>query len=380
MQIKKLFNFSTPQTILWLISIAFLVQVAISCPLWLTASRTFPLLPLFEMFPLDFGIMGHYISFGLLIISLLFVTLFSNKRWSIGLVLGLLMFFFLQDELRLQAWSYQYFLMFGVLFLPSKLAEKIALLQVIMICTYWWSGIQKINIHFITTVYPWLCETFEVTAFLAKYTSMGYVVAVFEALLGVGLLFSATQKFTAHTAIIFHLIILLILSPLGHNWNTVVIPWNVAMIGFLWVLFIKNESSIHFKSLLKQPSFIALFVLIGILPSLNFFYLWREQLSFTMYSGVTTETVLYYDTNNSSCLPQVAIDQSYDITLQRAITLDDWSMQELKVPVYGTTKITQQLKNKWCDCLGDNSFIALVQYERMDIEESTSHIFSCGEE
>ena len=34
-----------------------------------------------------------------------------------------------------------------------------------------------------------------------------------------------------------HLAALLFLGPLGHNYNWVVWPWNLAMIGLVWALF-----------------------------------------------------------------------------------------------------------------------------------------------
>ena len=140
-------------------------------------------------------------------------------------------------------------------------------------------------------------------------------------------------------------------------------------------IYLQTHHSFHL--LKRNISFYSIVVLIGILPILNYHYLWREQLSFTMYSGVTAETILYYDKNQADCLPQIAINQGYAVLLQTAITLDDWSMEELKVPVYGTPKIARQLQQKWCDCLGEYSFIALVQYERMDLKASDSKLFQC---
>lgn len=361
------------------ISLALLCQIAISYPLWLTSFRDFPLLPLFEWLPLSLNHWGNYISLALLV-GLLISVLFKKSHPLLRpALLFTLLFFFLQDELRLQAWSYQYFLMLGVItFSPSK-SITITSLQFILIGTYWWSGLQKFNIHFVTNVYPWLCHAFEATAFLAKYKSLGYGIPIFETVLGLGLALPRLRKIAAYGAILFHCLILMMLSPLGHDWNQVVIPWNIAMIIFLYVLFIYKAPTVEFKLFIKNTIGYVLIFLVGIAPLFNFFGYWKAQLSFTMYSGVSSEIVLYYNPDNKApCIPQAIQQKVGDFASYKALYLDQWAVSTLKVPVYGTPKIARQLKAKWCDCLGEDTMLNLQEHQRLDMDKTKATIFECA--
>lgn len=75
----------------------------------------------------------------------------------------------------------------------------------------------------------WIMTGFPIDLPPWMYANAGYLIASAE--LGTGLLalFPRTRKLAAVTAFGLHAGILLVLSPLGHDWNESVWPWNVAL-------------------------------------------------------------------------------------------------------------------------------------------------------
>lgn len=337
------------------IGLALLLQVGISHKLWLPIHRTLPLVPVFDFLLL--GDIFNGILFGGLIIGLLSSILFPKKRWLVGGLLAVLVILFLQDLIRIQAWAYQFFLMLLAIFFIKNQFLRTLTLQIILIATYFWSGLQKINPHFITEVYPWLMSAFDCTSPLGNFPILGYGVGLFESLLGVLLCFAKTKRLGVILITIFHSYILLMLSPLGHNWNLVVLPWNVSMIVLVWLLFWNTPYSPTTKSLTsalpsRNSSFIA-FIIWGLVlfgPLLHFFNLWYEPLSMPMYSGVTTELSFECDTDVFQC----GIAHQHHMEADRIfaqIIFDDWSMQELKVPIYDMPLVSKTMGTTLCNCL-----------------------------
>ena len=289
------------------IGIALVIQVLISYPLWLTTARAFPLVPIIGNSTMKMNDFVHWLLFVMLTGASLFTAIFYKKKLFTYLLIGVLILMMLLDVTRIQAWTYQYLLILLVIGLydfstifkdeESKIVEKEVIksrrtkkskikggkskssqsstqttvisqvkmlgrkelypyfllsLQLVLIFTYLWSGIQKLNIYFANDVFPWLMTSFSVLEPLGEYAYLGYGIAIIEALLGVGLFFSRTRKTTIWAATFFHLIILIQL--IGLKWNSVVWAWNIAMIAFNWILFsdkpiFKTNSNISFSSL-----------------------------------------------------------------------------------------------------------------------------------
>src|SRR3990172_8215726 len=103
----------------------------------------------------------------------------------------------------------------------------------------------------------------------------------FEVVLAFGLLFSKTRKYFLIPAILMHAYIILLMTPLGRNYNYVIIPWNGAMILFLILLF-NNSNKFNFAETFKAVKSIPhkiVFALFWIMPSLSFFDRWDSYLS-----------------------------------------------------------------------------------------------------
>ena len=79
----------------------------------------------------------------------------------------------------------------------------------------------------------------------------GLALPIFEILAALGLLFSKSKKLFALLLIGMHIFILIFLSPLGINYNSIVWPWNVLMILYLIILFYHIKTIISFRNLVS---------------------------------------------------------------------------------------------------------------------------------
>ncbi|MFT5834441.1 MAG: hypothetical protein ACI97N_002080 [Cognaticolwellia sp.] len=362
------------------VTLGFITQILLSKELWYGESRLFFLVPMFKTLPLNIGNIGNMLLFIGLLLGLL-IGVFYHKRYLLIGVLGFIAILFLQDITRIQAWSYQYFLLFFILFIDWKKTTKETLpaLQYILIFTYFWSGFQKINPHYVDSVHPWLFSAYDWSKPLAESTVLAYGTAIIETVLGIGLMFRVTQKIAVIGAISMHILVLSMIGPWALDWNSVVYPWNIVMIFLLIILFWhkndkKTESPKPF--LLTPQSSIQWIILIavGILPLFNIlFNRFPETISMTMYNGATSELTVYFPENeNPKCIPYEAKGDVYPALNGNLLSLDDWGVQELNVPVYDLPTYAQKFGKQFCDCVEDklNSGIRVTNIKRWQTKDS----------
>ncbi|HMO02628.1 MAG TPA: hypothetical protein PKD37_03570 [Oligoflexia bacterium] len=133
----------------------------------------------------------------------------------------------------------------------------------------------------------------------------GLFVPFIEIWIGVGLI---TQKYRTKAiwlAFAMCFFVLLTIGPLGHNWNSVVWPWNVMMAISVFVLFVDTEAILPRDILWVKNFFFHKIVLImfGILPLFSFFNLWDSYLSWSLYSGAINDAALYINDRVKDRLP-----------------------------------------------------------------------------
>jgi hypothetical protein len=421
------------------IGIVFTIQILISYPLWLTTEREFPLVPLIGNSTMGSSDFFHWLLFLMVLGGAISSFVWYKQKWTGYFFVGILLVAMLLDITRLQAWSYQYLLMLIVLMLfsnsviqkrkesilkeaPSKSKSKkkantkpaatkliyvketvettshplypyfMLSLQLILIFTYLWSGIQKLNIYFANDVFKWLMTSFTFLEPLGNYSVLGYLVAVVEILLGVGLIFFKSRQITIWATTSFHLIIIILLVKL--DWNHVVWAWNVGMIGFNWILFsnkaiFKTSSNHSFKSLRHIfqtnirtiAAFKLVMVLFGILPVLNFFGKLDDQLALKMYAGAVSEASFYFNDEDLTCLATSQLDQAREglYPEETRIDMDDWAFRELTVPAYGGDWAYKRAGYEFCKCAEEKGLagIEIFKVNRWD-KETEEIIFPCN--
>lgn len=309
-----------------------LLQLLLSASAWGLGPRFFPqqgLLPL-PIGPAYFY--GLALSLGTLV--------FRPNQYTLSLVTAFLAYGFLADLQLLQAWSYQYFFFFGLLawaqWQPSKAALVQDLLAIFMACCYLWAGLHKINPLFATEVFPWLMGIFSWTDSWADWSMGGYLIAIFEALLGLSFFFPKLSRYSRWLLIPFHLGILLFLF--FDDWNKVVYPWNLGMPLLALLLF--GQKNYQTTALYKQPAFLLTILIFGLLPSQRSTGYWPYPLSFSMYSACSTELHLGFSKEQFKAptlkrqIPLKILETATYNGETYWLSVDDWSILEYELPSF----------------------------------------------
>jgi len=316
------------------ISLGFISGIVASLNLW-TTDRTYPLVPIFDSFARAdwLGIITP-----ITIIALLIGILLSPKwRYLSVIFLFLLILIVLTDQSTLQPWVYQYSFMLGVIAytgIKSKsLISTTANLQLLIGSIYILSGSYKLNADFFVNTFPWLLSpvTDRLLFLTNSLNSLGIYIALFEIVLGVLLLVPRTRQLGIYCAVMMHIGILLLLSPLGLNWNSAIWPWNVTMITLVLILFWNDKvPSIKYAFENKKLA-LSITVLFIVLPAIGHIGHWDSYLSFSLYSGNTTGAYI-----QSSLVPSSRANVS------------GWSQSELNVPAYPEPRVYKSILQSIC--------------------------------
>ncbi|MEM7104166.1 MAG: MauE/DoxX family redox-associated membrane protein [Bacteroidota bacterium] len=339
---------------------AFTVMLLLSRPLWMQV-RDFPLIPAFTQIDSP---ESDWLGYLLLLVLIVFLAGMNSRKLrqfsAIGVLLTLLVFIVL-DLSRLQAWVFMFVLMIFP-FLANdirsdKNREKILIcLRLILVFTYFWSGFHKLNAHFIEGTFPWMLSGVGWLDFMDNQ-SFAWMVPFVEMGMGGLLAFKKTRKIGVLAIAFFHLFILLLLGPLGHNWNLIVWPWNLLMVVLSFLLFWyapfphKGVPMIQRNLMTFKPAIIIV-VIAGVMPFFHVFGKWDNNLSFSMYTGLGDEAVFYFSEKTDNCIPReydkLIFGQRSDIAY---LAIDDWALDEMKVPAYVNARYYKRLGKKWCSCL-----------------------------
>ena len=275
-----------PRNLIYIISISLLAGILLCLPLWFN-DRIYPVVPVIEEL-----VFHGYTQWALLCTWVVGFVLMMIPRFdlrkAIPFFLLVSLVLALQDKIRWQPWLYQYLIMLVCYFFYEvKLINKKSLLDVYRIIIsgiYFWSGVHKINSGFTEKILPNFIgiELYE----------WGYIAAIFEALLGVGLFVKPIRNYSLIGIWGMHLLILYNLLFGSYEFDMVILPWNIAMMILAGVLFWNQDDRIF--SLRERPIAKAIAVLVAlILPSFLFFEAWNTYMSFALFSGKENRAYLY---------------------------------------------------------------------------------------
>jgi len=364
--------------IIRLLALALAAHIVLSWPLWYAGGgRTFPLLPAWggaiapSTSPLDLVQIGCFMA----VLGL--VAVFPAKKYAVPSLAAALLWMVAQDLNRLQPWSYFYLLALGILLVSGHQSSRAEVgLRWLLAAVYAWGGFNKITPYFAEDNFAWFCEAFEWTKPLGAFPAIGYAVAVAELLLAPGLLWKTTRRTFRCLAISFHLFIVLALSPIGLDWNAVVIPWNLVMAGMVWVLF---SEKLEFHPVARKPhpqplpqgeglgvglhaqehdsrvipqkkvTVGAILALAWLMPVLNIWHLWDEPLSWKMYSNTQAEAGFFLE-KDAPCANLIAVWEKHAYDSGRKLLFDDWAFDNLHVPAYNSRRTHKHLAQYLCPC------------------------------
>ena len=337
----------------WILCLALLAGLALSPRLWIT-DRAFPTVPAFSALPELPNGLCVALSCAMALLVVLAALLPRPRLLLLAIpICGAVLVLF--DMNRLQPWFYQYLLMFLALGLvrwdPSDdrhAKHALAICGVILGFLYIWSGIQKANPAFATNVFPWLLEP------LAELTGDGiasipFIAPVFETLIGILLIVPWTRTVGLIGAVGMHSLLLFLLGPFGHDYNSVVWPWNLAMLGMVLVCFLRNEEPV-IRTAWNPALGKATMVLVGIMPLLSFFEKWDDYISASLYSGRTKDGWIMFSEDAANRFTDSLTPAEYE-RLKGAfdgysLDVTSWSMAELNVPLYPERRVYDGVAQK----------------------------------
>lgn len=172
------------------------------------------------------------------------------------------------------------------------------------------------------------------------------------------------------------------LSPLGVNTNSVVYPWNIAMIILVTLLFfeVKNPLIIwkHERVQMKVLSS-AMVVLIWVLPLLNFVNLWDNYLSFSLYSDRPSR---YYIAIEEHELNKIDMRlHKYFVNIKglsggQIIDVDKWSIDELNIPFYPERRVFKKICKSFCGLDIEENNLVFLEIEQ-PVKSNRLYKFTC---
>lgn len=358
-----------------LVCAALVAGLLLSPDLWLTRDALFPMTPAWE--PLRALVPAYpwdSVLFGALLASLLLAALLPKGWWGwfAGAALVLCALLALADQQRWQPWFYQDVFMLGALVFCRE-GSALNACRLIVAAIYFWSGLQKANFSFWENVYPWLVEPFAgfVPDAYGSWLSMGaYAVPVVEAAIGLGLLARSTRPFAVVGALLMHAFIMASIGPWGHDWNTTVWPWNVAMVAFVLVLFWRPSDAPSPLSILlpgRSAFRWAVVVLFAFMPLLSFWGWWDSYLSASLYSGNTKEGFM--------------VTRGPQGTEPKRTYLFDVSLDRLNVPIYPEEEVFENAARARCSEAKRPGRTRLVLLDKPDIlsGEREREVIRCRE-
>ncbi len=280
---------------------AALFGMLASVKLWLTA-RTFPLLPVGGWFP-SLPSPLDKVFFAVLLLALVLAVRFYRPAILLFLVGGL--FLYLGDQNRGQPWFYLYWVLLLLTLLPD--ATALAACRLVVSAVYVWAGLQKCNGGFYSLVVPYMIEPAANWFPSGGVTMVTWLISAtpaVEIFIGVALWIPALRRVAMGTTVAVHLAAMLLLGPLGHRYNLIVWPWNLAMIALVLVLFPPVRWRETLATVRRSVSAAVVTGLVCLLPALSFFGWWDSYFSFALYSGNLAKADLFLTTPMVGRLPE----------------------------------------------------------------------------
>jgi hypothetical protein len=347
----------------WVIGAGFLGGFAFAPRVWIS-TRAYPVTPILPLptvpFPLD------YIGFGLLIVLLLLGCTISRWRWPWLSFVGLLTFLVLCDLVRLQPWVYLYGFLAMVIGLCGDAGISLNICRVVVVGTYFWSGMHKLNWTFLHQIMPGLLSgIMPMERALEWGPYLAWPALVLELGSAIGLLVGRVRNIAVGLLISMHLVILYLLGPFALDANSVIWPWNVAMSWLLLVLFGQTPAISWRDIVLPGRSVLhgVAIVLFAVLPWLHRFDLWDLYLSSSLYSGM-------HSTGRIGMTNEVAEKMPGEIRAYlvpdgpyQALDLYTYTMGELNVPYYPEPRFYRAMARRFCAMASDPDDVILLIIE-----------------
>jgi len=305
---------------------------------WVAEGRLYPVVPVFDFMDALPAIV-HSILFGLSLAGLASLLIFPLKRILLISTLIVILCSCALDVLRWQPWEYQFiFFLLIFIFNPKNPRAVYSTIVFVLASIYIYSGLHKLNGGFLRSVWEsmMLQQFFGLSkATIAHYKLhyTGLAIPLIETAAGLGLLFVKRKAVPALVLIAMHIFIIIMLSGVGINYNSIVLPWNFAMLLSLYFFYYKEHYQFSFPDVIKGRNTVV-FLMWGILPALSFAGYWDTTLSSSLYSGVSKRMDICIK-NPDAAKPLKkyfsATDKNNNCNGEARLPLNNWSIKETHV-------------------------------------------------
>jgi hypothetical protein len=228
---------------------------------------------------------------------------------------------------------------------------------------YLWCGIQKLNGRFFSVTPEWFvspAQQWPLPPVFLDLLKLAVQTAPFIEIAVAFLLWCPHRGRRVGLGLVTltHVFALLFLGPLGHNYNWVVWPWNLAMIALAFALFGGDRSKIDSRTRKPEPASdrfnlrqtlrelfscrpaAMLVALYGLLPILSYSGRWDSYFSFSLYSENLAVANLFCTEQFREALPPrlkvyaQPFPPPYDPARQGPLTFSftGWAYEEMHVP------------------------------------------------
>ena len=376
-RIQVLYDGSLMGRIFWLkaiVILGFCLGLAMSYRLWI-GPRSYPMSPVFDFLP-QAAHPVDYVLFAALF-ALAGAMLVSPKPQKfIAAFLAITIVFCLLDQTRWQPWVFLYGFLLATLALFSWRGEDVAgrgrtlnVARLIIVGTYFFSGLQKANWNFTQNDFPWIVSpiTDVVPAAAPELHWLGMAVPLIQVAFALGLLTRRFRRISLIAAVAMHVLILSMFGPLGLNWNDIIWPWTAAM-AVLDILLFGSDQEFSWRDIIcsgRHPYHVAILVVFVGLPFLSFVNVWDSYLSAALYSGNLTEGAVYLNDRGGGSLPEgfkkYLVHTSNDTNV---INLQRWAIEDLNVMPYPEVRVYRKVARDVCLQLKNPADLVLLVRER----------------
>jgi len=332
--------------ILILVCIAWFITKVICYKLWF-ADRLFPLVPVADILS-GLPVFLHSALFFISLTAMLVLLFFPDKKIAVILLLAEL-FSCSLDQNRWQPWEYQFLFMLAAIIFLKEEKHLLFACRLILAGIYFFSGLSKLNSAFLHDIWQNLIlrRWLGIGPVGVWVIRAGYLLPLIEMAAGAALLISRTRKPAALAMIAMHVMILMMLGPLGLNMNAVIWPWNIVMLCLLVLLFYKTTFNLANDFFYRPLAWIIL-VCWWVLPWLQLGGYWDKYLSSVLYSGGVEQ--LYICTNSVAAEKQMAVYYEYVskiVPCSRPLSVFYWGVKEMKTAPYPQRRNFNAIIKAW---------------------------------
>jgi hypothetical protein len=371
------FLFGPASRIFWLkviVVLAFCLGLAMSPHLWI-GPRSYPLAPLFDFLPKAADLANYAMFAALFVLAGVMLVLPKPQRFMAAF-LAIIVIFCLLDQTRWQPWVFLYAFLLGTLAQFSWDSDDLAgrnralnIARLIMVGTYLFSGLQKINPGFMQNDFPWIVSpiTKAIPAAAPALHWLGMAAPFIQVAFALGLLTLRFRRISLIAAVAMHVFILGMFGPLGLNWNNIIWPWTAAMAVLDIVLFAGKQdfSARDIVRSGRHPCHAGVLVVFIGLPLLSFFNLWDSYLSAALYSGNITQAEIYTNDRGRNSLPEeiktYLVHTSDDTNV---INIQRWAIEDLNVTPYPEARVYKKIAKDICLHLRNPADLVLIVREQ----------------